>query len=253
MGTLNQNCREIAQNWMSEQSRPNTEILTVQKWMLGFVRQFRKDVKNSFPQREVNRFIPIVANQCVDLPGDITNIGLVGTQLGRYIKALSVNPHLATNDKRTSTMGMVSTELNNDTWYTGGLYNNINGLGAGWNFTGQMGTAAYGNNQDYGDYNIDWANGKIYTAQSFRYSNIVLKGLTSCIEDSEETCIEWEFVTSAEFYLDWRYDKAIRSGNEPLSKQRFDQEYGEMVYRRNRVKQQKIFKTLERIWGYVGH
>lgn len=249
MGTLNQNCREIAQNWMTEQSRPNTEMLTVQKWMLGFVRQLRKEVRNSFPKRETNTFIPILANQAVNLPAGLSNIGLVGTQLGRYIKALAVNPHLATNGKRTNTFGMVSTELNNDIWYMGGLSN----LGFGWDFTGQMGFAAWGNGQDYGDFAIDWKTNMLYTAPSFRYDNIVIKGLTDCIEGSVETCIDWDFVTSAEFYLDWRYDKMLRSGNEPISKQRFDTEYGEMVYRRNRVKQQKIFKTLERIWGYVGH
>jgi len=253
MGSLNQNCREIAQNWMTEQSRPNTEMLTVQKWMLGFVRQFRKDVKNSFPKREVNEFIPIVANQSVFLPPGLSNIGLVGTQLGRYIKALAVNPHLATNAKNTNTFGMVSTELNNDTWYLGSLNNNVNGLGFGWSFTGQMGMAAWGNGQDYGDFAIDWEEGILYTSPSFRYDNIVLKGLTNCIGDSVETCIEWDFVTSAEFYLDWRYDKALRSGSEPVSKNRFDTEYGEMVYRRNRVKHQKVFAVLERVWGYVGH
>lgn len=235
---------------MEEKSRPGTEMITVSKWTLRFIRMLRDDVKNTFPKAEVNQFIPAhFGYQEIALP-TMSRIIAIGTQIGRYTKALAVNNHLATNGKRTANLGMVSNELcgDEDLWYWGNYWG-----GYGLGFTGQMGIAAYGNGEDYGDFAIDWESGILYTSPTFRYLNIVVKGLTDCIGDSVETCIETDFITSCEYFLDWQYEKMLRSGSVAYAEKVFWGEYKEKTFRRNRMKQAKFVRTLERVYGYVGH
>jgi len=242
MGELTQNCKEIATRWLLGRGMPISERLTITDWVLAFARMYREDTK-LLPQTDTTTFIPLTHGTNIKQLPKISRIISVGTQLGRYVKALAVNSHLATNTKVTDSMGLVAPDRNNNIWYYGGLF----GYGWGYGGTGQQGTTAYGNGMDYGDYDIK--DGVLYTSPTFAFNNVAVRGFTDCIADSEDTCIEWDFITSADFYLDWRFDKMRGNATVGYSWQTFEDNYMYQLRQRNRPSRGTLIKTIERSRG----
>jgi len=247
--TLTQTAAEIVQSVLLQNGLPTNEQLKFEAWMMAFLRGFGQDCNAGMPDRDETKIYNNLIRGGINvltLPESGFETIAVGTQLGRYIKPLALASTL-TMAKPKRTYGLVPTT--NQNWY----WPSANGVyGWGWGIGGGgQGSMAFGNGGDYGDYNIDWTTRTLITSPTFAFNNLVLKYFTNCLAPSSETCVHPFFISSAEFYLMWRYhlsrgELAIASEME----KQYKTEYGEQLIRKNRLGRATIVKIIDRIRGY---
>lgn len=216
-------------------------------WALDFVRSMQKDVKTMIPDRTKEIFYEFdtFGYHTVKLPKDYYDFNSIGTQVGHYVKGLSMNNRLTTHKRQPEIFPLISSYNNANVWYWGGLYS----YGMLWNGTGS-GVQAYGNGNDYGDVMIDTENGVLITSPTFRYRNVLLTYYTNCITPSAETCIHPWFIEAMKWFLYYKYYFFKGDARWQASKIEYENLYLFAVQSKYRMKIPTIVKIVERTRGY---
>jgi hypothetical protein len=245
MANLLQTVDELADIAMLELGSPTNESLRFKSYGMDFLRMLRIDGKTGIAneQKTVYYDLTAIGYHSITLPHDFVEYITIGTQLGRYIKALAINGHL-TDHKLKPQTGLL-TRSDNMIWYWG----NIWGLGTSlWGPMGQV--QAYGNGGDYGDFNIDWANRKLILSPTFGYTNIVMKYMSNCLEPSNVSCIHPYFISAFKEYVKWKYFENRGDQRFVIHKANYMEEYLYAWRKKNRKKTQDIVKIIDRTRGY---
>jgi hypothetical protein len=245
MANILQNADELADVAMLELGVPTYESTKFKSFALDFIRMLRIDGKTGIAneQKTVYYDFSQTGYKTVALPNDFVEFITVGTQLGRYIKALAINAHL-TDHKIKPQTGLL-TRSDNMIWYWGNLW----GLGTSlWGPMGQV--QAYGNGGDYGDFNIDWENRKLILSPTFGYTNIVLKYMSNCLEPGSESCIHPYFIAAFKEYIKMKYFENRGDQRFLIHKANYVEEYRYAWRKKNRKKTQDIVKIIDRTRGY---
>ena len=248
MGKLTQSIQELVGVIMVENGlHPDCELALI-SFGLDFVRMMQQDAKTfQVPDRDITKtfYFEDQGYNSVALPANMIDIISVGVQVGRYIKGLALNTR-ETNMLPQPTRGLVSSDTQGTSWYWGGLY----GLGA-YGGSGSMGLSSFGNGQDFGDYQIDYKNRRIFTSNRYPYKNIVLHYYTNCITPSCETNINPWFISSFKDFCMWKYH---RSRNVLALSQSFKQDfagaYEYQLTQQNKIDRTTVVKIIERNLGY---
>jgi len=216
-------------------------------WALDYVRSLQKDVQTMIPDRTKTIFYEFdtYGYNTAKLPGDYYDYNSIGTQVGRYIKGLSMNNRLTTHKKQPDMFPPLSGNDTANIWYWGGLY----GYGMLWSGTGSP-VQAYGNANDYGDVMIDTQNGVLITSPTFRYKNVTLTYYTNCVTPSEETIIHPWFIEAMKNYLYYRYYFLKGDARWQASKIEYENLYLFALRSKYRMKIPTIIKIVERTRGY---
>jgi hypothetical protein len=245
MATILQTVDELADIAMLELGVPTNESLKFKSYGMDFVRMLRIDGKTGIANEQKTAYYDLTKTgyTTVSLPQDYVEFITVGTQLGRYIKALSINAHL-TDHKIKPQTGLL-TRSDNMIWYWGNLW----GLGTSlWGPMGQV--QAYGNGGDYGDFNIDLENRKLILSPTLGYTNIVLKYMSNCMEPSNESQIHPYFIMAFKEWVKWKYFENRGDQRLLIHKNNYAEEYLYAWRKKNRKKTQDIVKIIDRTRGY---
>jgi hypothetical protein len=245
MANIVQNVNELADIAMLELGVPTYESTRFKSFALDFIRIIRQDGRTGIANEQKTIYYDFSQTgfKTVALPNDFVEFITVGTQLGRYIKALAINGHL-TNHRIKPQTGLL-TRSDNMIWYWGNLW----GLGTSlWGPMGQV--QAYGNGGDYGDFNIDWENRRLILSPTFAYTNIVLKYMSNCLEPGAETCIHPYFITAFKEFVKMKYFENRGDQRFLIHKANYVEEYRYAWRKKNRKKTQDIVKIIDRTRGY---
>jgi hypothetical protein len=245
MSNILQTATELADIAMLELGLPTYESTKFKSYALDFIRMLRMDGKTGIANEQKTLYYDLTQTgyATLNLPFDYVEYITVGTQLGRYIKALAINGHL-TDHKIKPQTGLL-TRSDNMIWYWGNLW----GLGTSlWGPMGQV--QAYGNGGDYGDFNIDIINRKLIISPTFGYTNVVLKYMSNCLEPAAESCIHPYFISAFKEYLKMKYFENRGEQRFLIHKNNFNQEYLYAWRKKNRKKTQDIVKIFDRTRGY---
>jgi len=125
MANLLQTVDELVDVAMLELGAPTNESIKFKSFGMDFVRDLITDGKTGIANEEKIVYYDLqeIGFNSITLPHDFVEYITVGTQLGRYIKALAFNGHL-TGHKLKAQTGLL-TRSDNMIWYWG----NIWGLG----------------------------------------------------------------------------------------------------------------------------
>lgn len=245
MANILQNVDELAEVAMLELNIPTNESLAFKSFGMDFVRELRIDGRTGIAneQKTVYYNFRETGYNSVSLPHDFVEVITVGTQIGRYIKALAINGHL-TDHKFKDQTGLL-TRSENRIWYWGNLW----GLGTSlWGPMGQV--QAYGNGGDYGDFNIDWENRKLILSPTFTYDNIVLKYMSNCLEPSNTSCIHPYFIGAFKEYVKMKYFENRGEARYQIHEKNYNAQYLYAWRKKNKKKTQDIVKIVDRTRGY---
>jgi len=249
MGKLTQNIQELAGVIMLENDIPAGEELKFISFGLDFVRMMQQDAKTfQIPDRDatITYYFDQAGLNSVPLPVGMVDLISVGVQVGRYIKGLALNTRATNMLPVQPTKGLVTNDSQNNSWYWGGMY----GIGA-WGGSGSMGLSSYGNGQDFGDYNIDYKNNRIYTSHRYPYKNIVLHFFKNCISPSQETNINPWFISCYKDYCMWKWHRSRGAlGLSGTFKEDFVGAYGYQITQQNKLDRTTVIKIIERNLGY---
>lgn len=216
-------------------------------WSLDFVRSMQKDVKTLLPDRTKTIFYEFdhYGYNTVKLPGDYYDYNAIGTQVGRYIKGLSMNNRLTTHKKQPEMFPLLSGTDNANLWYWGGLY----GYGMLWSGTGSP-VQAYGNGNDYGDVMIDTDNKVLITSPTFRFKNVTLTYYANCVTPSQDTIMHPWFIEAMKNYLYFKYFFFKGDARWQKTEMDYKAQYRFAVESKYRMKIPTIVKIVERTRGY---
>jgi hypothetical protein len=245
MANILQTVDELADVAMLELGIPTNESLKFKSYGMDFVRMLRNDGRTGIANEQKTAYYDLtqIGYHSIPLPNDFVEFITVGTQLGRYIKALAINAHL-TDHKIKPQTGLL-TRSDNMIWYWGNLW----GLGTSlWGPMGQV--QAYGNGGDYGDFNIDWENRRLILSPTFGYTNIVLKYMSNCLEPSNSSFIHPYFIMAFKEWVKYKYFENRGEQRLALHKANYGEEYLYAWRKKNRKKTQDIVKIIDRTRGY---
>jgi hypothetical protein len=245
MANILQTVDELADVAMLELGLPTNESLKFKSYGMDFVRMLRNDGRTGIANEQKTAYYDLtqIGYHSIALPNDFVEFITVGTQLGRYIKALAINAHL-TDHKIKPQTGLL-TRSDNMIWYWGNLW----GLGTSlWGPMGQV--QAYGNGGDYGDFNIDWENRRLILSPTFGYTNIVLKYMSNCLEPSNSSFIHPYFIMAFKEWVKYKYFENRGEQRLALHKANYGEEYLYAWRKKNRKKTQDIVKIIDRTRGY---
>jgi len=249
MAKLTQNIQELAGVIMLENDIPAQEELKFISFGLDFVRMVQQDVKTfQIPDRDETRtyYFERPGLNVVQMPVKMMDLISVGVQVGRYIKGLALNTRGTNKTPVQPTRGLVTNDLEGNQWYWGGLY----GIGA-WGGSGSMGMSSFGNGQDFGDYEIDYKTGRIYTSARYPYTNIVIHYFTNCITPSNQTCIHPWFISAYKDFCMWKWKRSRGEiGIAENYKETFAGAYQYQITQQNKLDRTTIIKIIERNLGY---
>jgi len=132
MANILQNVDELAEVAMLELDLPSNESLKFKSFGMDFVRDLKIDGRTGIAneQKTVYYNFTETGYNSVALPHDFVEVITVGTQIGRYIKALAINAHL-TDHKFKNQTGLL-TRSENRIWYWGNLWGLAHLCGALW-------------------------------------------------------------------------------------------------------------------------
>jgi hypothetical protein len=242
---ITQTVNELVALVIEELEIPANRFFAFQSFAMDFIRQLRIDGRTGIlnERREVYYNLADIGYTTVNLPHDYVDYVTVGTQIGRYIKALAFNGHL-TDHKFKEQTGLL-TRTNNNIWYWGNLW----GLGTSlWGPMGQV--QAFGNGGDYGDFNIDLANKKLILSPTFAYSNVTLQYISNCLEPSETTTIHPYFIMAFKEFIKYKHFENKGNAQFQVHQKNYQAEYIYAWQRKNRRKTQDIIKIFDRTRGY---
>lgn len=250
MGQLTQSIQELAGVIMLENDITATsEELKFISFGLDFVRMMQQDAKTfQIPDRDatVTHYFDHHGINSAPLPVGMAGIISVGVQVGRYIKGLALDTRTTNQTPVQPTKGLIWNSEQTGTWYWGSVY----GIGP-WGGSGAMGLSSFGNGQDFGDYQIDYATNRIFTGPRYPYTNIVIRYYTNCITPSGETCISPWFISCYKDYCMWRYQKSRGNLNAAaVFKEDFAGAYLYQITQQNKLDRTTVIKIIERNLGY---
>lgn len=242
---ITQTVNELIALVIEELEIPANRFFAFQSFALDFIRYLRTDGNSGIlnERKQVYYNLTELGYTTVNLPADFVDYVTVGTQIGRYTKALAFNGHL-TDHKFKEQTGLL-TRTNNNIWYWGNLW----GLGTSlWGPMGQV--QAFGNGGDYGDFNIDYVNRKLILSPTIVYTNITLDYISNCLEPSDCTTIHPYFIMAFKEYI--KYKHFENKGNQQylIHKDNYAAEYLSAWRRKNKRRTQDIVKIFDRTRGY---
>lgn len=250
---LSMTASEVVGALILENGLHTNDRMKLVSFALDFLRMFYQDNKKGWGMHDRDKEVVFTFDRRgyndIPIPSECFEILLVGVQIGRFVKALAMNQRLIQRAP-TATFG-VGTAASG--WYMGG-FGYGTGMGWGWGlgtFGQNPGSPAWGNGQDYGDYNIDWENKRIITSPTYPWTNLVLRYFPNCISVSDDTCVHPFFITAMKHYVMKRH--FLSRGELALSREYerlFTQEYGTQISRRNTLTRPSIIKIFERRRGY---
>jgi len=239
--------REIAALARQDLNRPESEMTEWEGYAMDFVIWLQNKLKTTLPDREKTLFFETINGyQEIKLPNDAYAEVMVGTQVGRYVKPIAANRYLTSHLIQSNPFVVDGSLI----WYYAPYWNNLGGYYGTWQTPANYG---YGNGGDYGDYNIDWKAKRLYTAPTWRYRNIVVKIMVSCISPSRESCIDPRLYICAKNSL--KRDFFANRGdwnNEQQWGRKAEKEFNDNITKIIGNKTSDMVKLRDRIFGYGG-